>query len=189
MKLMLSLVKPKFFMPVHGEYRFLKQHGELAVSVGTPKENVFIMENGRTLELSSDSAKMTTQVPSGIVLVDGLGVGDVGNIVLRDRQSLSENGMIIVVIALDRRTAKVVSGPDIVTRGFVYVRENELLMDEIKEVAKEELEKCDRENIREWSTIKNNVREQISHYVYSKTKRQPMILPILMDIDVDKIVK
>ena len=189
LKLMLSLVKPKFFMPVHGEYRFLKQHGELAVSVGTPKENVFIMENGRTLELSSDSAKMTTQVPSGIVLVDGLGVGDVGNIVLRDRQSLSENGMIIVVIALDRRTAKVVSGPDIVTRGFVYVRENELLMDEIKEVAKEELEKCDRENIREWSTIKNNVREQISHYVYSKTKRQPMILPILMDIDVDKIVK
>lgn len=189
LKLMLSLVKPKFFMPVHGEYRFLKQHGELAVSVGTPKENVFIMENGRTLELSSDSAKMTTQVPSGIVLVDGLGVGDVGNIVLRDRQSLSENGMIIVVIALDRRTAKVVSGPDIVTRGFVYVRENELLMDEIKEVAKEELEKCDRENIREWSSIKNNVREQISHYVYSKTKRQPMILPILMDIDVDKIVK
>lgn len=189
LKLMLSLVKPKFFMPVHGEYRFLKQHGELAVFVGTPKENVFIMENGRTLELSSDSAKMTTQVPSGIVLVDGLGVGDVGNIVLRDRQSLSENGMIIVVIALDRRTAKVVSGPDIVTRGFVYVRENELLMDEIKEVAKEELEKCDRENIREWSTIKNNVREQISHYVYSKTKRQPMILPILMDIDVDKIVK
>lgn len=189
LKLMLSLVKPKFFMPVHGEYRFLKQHGELAVSVGTPKENVFIMENGRTLELSSDSAKMTTQVPSGIVLVDGLGVGDVGNIVLRDRQSLSENGMIIVVIALDRRTAKAVSGPDIVTRGFVYVRENELLMDEIKEVAKEELEKCDRENIREWSTIKNNVREQISHYVYSKTKRQPMILPILMDIDVDKIVK
>lgn len=189
LKLMLSLVKPKFFMPVHGEYRFLKQHCELAVSVGTPKENVFIMENGRTLELSSDSAKMTTQVPSGIVLVDGLGVGDVGNIVLRDRQSLSENGMIIVVIALDRRTAKVVSGPDIVTRGFVYVRENELLMDEIKEVAKEELEKCDRENIREWSTIKNNVREQISHYVYSKTKRQPMILPILMDIDVDKIVK
>ena len=189
LKLMLSLVKPKFFMPVHGEYRFLKQHGELAVSVGTPKENVFIMENGRTLELSNDSAKMTTQVPSGIVLVDGLGVGDVGNIVLRDRQSLSENGMIIVVIALDRRTAKVVSGPDIVTRGFVYVRENELLMDEIKEVAKEELEKCDRENIREWSSIKNNVREQISHYVYSKTKRQPMILPILMDIDVDKIVK
>lgn len=189
LKLMLSLVKPKFFMPVHGEYRFLKQHGELAVSVGTPKENVFIMENGRTLELSNDSAKMTTQVPSGIVLVDGLGVGDVGNIVLRDRQSLSENGMIIVVIALDRRTAKVVSGPDIVTRGFVYVRENELLMDEIKEVAKEELEKCDKENIREWSSIKNNVREQISHYVYSKTKRQPMILPILMDIDVDKIVK
>ncbi len=186
LKLMLSLVRPKFFMPVHGEYRFLKQHCELAVSVGVEKENVFIMENGRTLELTSDSAKMTTQVPSGIVLVDGLGVGDVGNIVLRDRQSLSENGMIIAVIALDRRTSKVVSGPDIVTRGFVYVRENETLMDEIKEVAEEELENCDKQNIREWSSIKNNVREAISHYVYSKTKRQPMILPILIDIDTDK---
>lgn len=186
LKLMLSLVRPKFFMPVHGEYRFLKQHCELAVSVGVEKENVFIMENGRTLELTSNSAKMTTQVPSGIVLVDGLGVGDVGNIVLRDRQSLSENGMIIAVIALDRRTSKVVSGPDIVTRGFVYVRENETLMDEIKEVAEEELENCDKQNIREWSSIKNNVREAISHYVYSKTKRQPMILPILIDIDTDK---
>lgn len=189
LKLMLSLVRPKFFMPVHGEYRFLKQHCELAVSVGVEKENVFIMENGRTLELTSDSAKMTTQVPSGIVLVDGLGVGDVGNIVLRDRQSLSENGMIIAVIALDRRTSKVVSGPDIVTRGFVYVRENETLMDEIKEVAEEELENCDKQNIREWSSIKNNVREAISHYVYSKTKRQPMILPILIDIDTDRISK
>ena len=186
LKLMLSLVRPKFFMPAHGEYRFLKQHGELAVSVGTPKENVFIMENGRILELTSDSAKMGQQVQSGIVLVDGLGVGDVGNIVLKDRQSLSENGMIIVVIALDRKTAKCISGPDIVTRGFVYVRENEGLVDEIKEVAREEIKKCEEENIREWSTIKNNVREAISHYVFSKTKRAPMILPILMDIDIDR---
>ena len=119
LKLMLSLVRPKYFMPVHGEYRFLKQHGQLAVDTGVAKENVFIMENGRILEIDKNSAKMTTQVTSGIVLVDGLGVGDVGNIVLRDRQLLSENGMIIVVISLDRKTAKVVSGPDIVTRGFV----------------------------------------------------------------------
>lgn len=186
LKLMLSLVRPKYFMPVHGEYRFLKQHGQLAVDTGVPKENIFIMENGRILEIDKNSAKMTTQVTSGIVLVDGLGVGDVGNIVLRDRQLLSENGMIIVVISLDRKTAKVVSGPDIVTRGFVYVRENEPLIDEIKEVAKKELSKCEEQGVREWSTIKTRVRESLIKYIYSKTKRQPMILPILMDVDMDK---
>ena len=189
LKLMLSLTKPKYFMPVHGEYRFLKQHGEIATSIGTPKENIFIMENGKTLEISKNDAKITTQVPSGMVLVDGLGVGDVGNIVLRDRQLLSENGMIIIVVSLDRRTSKVISGPDIVTRGFVYVRESEDLMDEIREIAKKELEKCDRENIREWSNIKSNLRDSLIHYIYSKTKRQPMILPILMDVDIDKYKK
>lgn len=186
LKLMLSLIKPKYFMPVHGEYRFLKQHGEIAVSIGTPKENIFIMENGRTLEINADSARMTTQVPSGITLVDGLGVGDVGNIVLRDRQLLSENGMIIIVVALDKKTTKVVSGPDIVTRGFVYVRESESLMDEIREIAKKELNKCEEENIHEWSIIKSNLRDRLIHYVYGKTKRQPMILPILMDVDMEK---
>lgn len=186
LKLMLCLVKPKYFMPVHGEYRFLKQHGELAVSVGVDKNNIFIMENGKTLEIGETGAKITTQVPSGIILVDGLGVGDVGNIVIRDRQLLSENGMIIVVITLDRRTAKVVAGPDIVTRGFVYVRESESLMEEIKDLAKKELEKCDTQNIREWSNIKNAVRESLIKYIYTKTKRQPMILPILMDIDLEK---
>ena len=186
LKLMLSLTKPKYFMPVHGEYRFLKMHGELAVSTGTPKENIFIMENGRTLEIGSDGAKITTQVPSGMILVDGLGVGDVGNIVIRDRQLLSENGMIIVVVTLDRRTSKVISGPDIVTRGFVYVRESEDLMEEIKSLAKDELNKCDKENIREWSTIKSNLRDSLTRFVYSKTKRQPMILPILMDVDLEK---
>lgn len=186
LKLMLSLVRPKYFMPVHGEYRFLKQHGQLAVETGVDKENIFISENGRILEIDKNSAKLTTQVTSGIVLVDGLGVGDVGNIVLRDRQLLSENGMIIVVISLDRRTAKVVSGPDIVTRGFVYVRENEPLIDEIKEVAKKELTKCEEQGIREWSTIKTKVRESLIKYIYTKTKRQPMILPILMDVDMDR---
>ncbi|MEG2348538.1 MAG: ribonuclease J [Clostridia bacterium] len=185
LKLMLSLIRPKYFMPVHGEYRFLKKHGELAVSIGTPKENIFIMENGRTLEIDKNQAKMTSQVPSGMVLVDGLGVGDVGNIVIRDRQLLSENGMIIIVVTLDRKTARVVSGPDIVTRGFVYVRESESLMEEIKEIAKKELAKCETQGIREWSTIKSNLRETLMRYVYSKTKRQPMILPILMDVDLD----
>lgn len=186
LKLMLCLTKPKYFMPVHGEYRFLKQHGELAVSTGTPKENVFIMENGKTLEIGKEEAKITTQVPSGMVLVDGLGVGDVGNIVIRDRQLLSENGMIIVVVTLDRRTSKVISGPDIVTRGFVYVRESEDLMENIREVAKKELDKCDQNDIREWSNIKAALRESLIKYVYSKTKRQPMILPILMDVDIEK---
>ena len=186
LKLMLSLIRPKYFMPVHGEYRFLKQHGQLAVDTGIPKENIFIMENGRILEIDKNGARMSTQVTSGIVLVDGLGVGDVGNIVLRDRQLLSENGMIIVVMSLDRKTAKVVSGPDIVTRGFVYVRENEPLIEEIKEVAKKELDKCEEQSIREWSIIKTRLRESLIKYIYGKTKRQPMILPILMDVDMDK---
>ena len=124
-----------------------------------------------------------------MVLVDGLGVGDVGNIVIRDRQLLSENGMIIAVVTLDRRTSKVISGPDIVTRGFVYVRENEDLMDEIKEVAKKELENCDKNDIKEWSNIKAALRETLMRYVYTKTKRQPMILPIIMDIDVDRFTR
>lgn len=186
LKLMLSLVRPKYFMPVHGEYRFLKKHGELAVSIGTPKENIFIMENGRILEIDEKGARLSTQVQSGMVLVDGLGVGDVGNIVIRDRQLLSENGMIIIVVSLDRKTARVVSGPDIVTRGFVYVRESETLMEEIREIARKELEKCENQGIRDWSTIKSNLRETLIRYIYSKTKRQPMILPILMDVDLDK---
>lgn len=185
LKMMLSLVRPKYFMPVHGEYRFLKQHRELAAEVGIPKENVFLLENGRTLEIGENEAKITTQVPSGIVLVDGLGVGDVGNIVLRDRQLLSENGMIILVVSLDKRTAKVVSGPDIVTRGFVYVRENEDLIDEIKEVAAQELKECEDAGIKEWSIIKSRVRDAMIRYIYGKTKRQPMILPIFMDVDMD----
>ena len=186
LKLMLSLIQPKFFMPVHGEYRFLKQHASLAVDTGVKKENIFIMENGRILEIGNKEAKMTTQVTSGSILVDGLGVGDVGNIVLRDRQLLSENGMIIVVMSLDRKTAKVISGPDIVTRGFVYVRENESLIDEIKEVAKKEIVKCEEQEIKEWSTIKTRMRETLIRYIYGKTKRQPMILPILMDVDLNK---
>lgn len=182
LKLMLSLVKPKYFMPIHGEYRFLKKHAEIAESLGIPKENIFISSNGRCLELTPNSAKLTTQVPSGVVLVDGLGVGDVGNIVIRDRQQLSENGMIIIVVTLDRKNLRIVSGPDIVTRGFVYVRESESLMEEIKEIARKELVECQESNITEWATIKSNVRDKLEEFIYSKTKRQPMILPIIMEV-------
>ncbi|MEG1009318.1 MAG: ribonuclease J, partial [Clostridia bacterium] len=140
LKLMLSLVKPKYFMPVHGEFRFLKHHGKLGVTMGVNKDNIFIMDNGKTLEMSNNIVKKGIQVPNGIVLVDGLGVGDIGNVVLKDRQMLSENGMIIVIITMDKRNATLVAGPEIITRGFVYVKENEELMDEIKLVAKEELE-------------------------------------------------
>ncbi|MEG1313773.1 MAG: ribonuclease J, partial [Bacilli bacterium] len=189
LKLMLSLVKPKYFMPVHGEFRFLKHHGEIAVSLGTPKENIFIMDNGKTLEISNGIVKKGMQVASGIVLVDGLGVGDIGNIVLRDRQLLSENGMIIVIITMDRKTASIVAGPEIVTRGFVYVRENEALMDDIKTVAKEELELCIRNKQYEWSTIKSNVRDALVEFVYKKTKREPMVLPIISEVDIETYVK
>ncbi len=182
LKLMLSLVKPKYFMPAHGEYRFLVTHGELAKSLGMDPKNIFIMENGRTLEITEKEAKMTTQVPSGIVLVDGLGVGDVGNIVLRDRQLLSENGMIIVVLTLDSKTGKLLAGPDIITRGFVYVRESENLMDEIKEYAKVQVEKCEENQIKDWATIKSNIKDGLCDYIYRKTKRQPMILPIITEV-------
>ncbi len=183
LKLMLSLIKPKCFMPVHGEYRFLKAHAQIAKTMGVKSENIFIMENGRILELSPEGGKISTQVQSGVVLVDGLGVGDVGNIVLRDRQMLSENGMIIIVVTLDKYTLKIISGPDIVTRGFVYVRESETLMDEIKDIAREELKNCEKNKIYDWASIKSNVRERLIEFIYSKTKRQPMILPIIMEVN------
>ena len=182
LKLMLSLVKPKYFMPVHGEYRFLRRHGEIAQSVGMDSKNIFIMSNGKPLELTEHHVKIGAQVQSGIVLVDGLGVGDVGNIVLRDRQLLSENGMIIVVLTLDSKEGTLLAGPDIITRGFVYVRESENLMEEIKEYAKNKIKECEDEGIKDWSTIKSNLRDGLNEYIYKKTKRQPMILPILMEV-------
>jgi ribonuclease J len=189
LKLMLNLTKPKYFMPVHGEFRFLKHHGKLAATMGTPKENIFIMENGKSLEISNGVVKKAAQVPSGIVFIDGLGVGDVGNIVVKDRQLLSENGMIIVIITMDRKTANIVAGPEIVTRGFVYVRESEELMEEIKTVAREELELCIRNKQFEWSTIKSNVRESLMSYIYKKIKREPMILPIISEVDIETYMK
>ncbi|MBR5227280.1 MAG: ribonuclease J [Clostridia bacterium] len=182
LKLMLCLTKPKFFMPVHGEYRFLRQHKELAKSVGLKSENIFISQNGRILEIDENGARLSTQVPSGIVLVDGLGVGDVGNIVLKDRQLLSENGMILVVFSLEENTGILVGGPDIITRGFVYVRESEDLVDEIREFAKEKIMKLQESHVTEWSQIKSNLRQEICDFVYKKTKRNPMVLPIITEV-------
>jgi len=179
LKLMLMLTKPKYFMPVHGEYRFLRHHKELAKQVGMPSDNIFISQNGRVLEIDDKSAKLSGQVPSGVVLVDGLGVGDVGNIVLRDRQMLSENGMILVVFSLESTTGALVGGPDIITRGFVYVRESEDLVDEIREYAKEQIERLVKSHVTEWSSIKAGLRQNLCDFVYKKTKRNPMILPII----------
>lgn len=181
-KLMLSLIKPKYFIPVHGEYRQLKCHAQTAKEVGIDPKNIFMMTNGRILELSDNSARLTSSVPFGRVLVDGLGVGDVGNIVLRDRQHLSQDGLIIIVVTMDSSTGEVISGPDVISRGFVYVRESENLMDEVKRVVKEQIEQCEQKHIKDWSSIKSALRDALRDYVYQKTKRNPMILPIIMEV-------
>ena len=181
-KLMLALTKPKYFIPVHGEYRQLRAHSETAKSMGVDKDNIFMMTNGRVLELSEKEAKFTSTVPSGRILVDGLGIGDVGNIVLRDRQHLSQDGLIIIVMTMDSSTGTVIAGPDVISRGFVYVRESENLMDEVKSVIRYEIEKCEERHITDWSTIKSTLRENLREYIFQKTKRNPMILPIIMEI-------
>ena len=181
-KLMLTLVKPKFFIPVHGEYRQLIAHAETAKSIGVPHENIFLTENGKVLELNENEAKFTGHVTSGKVLVDGLGVGDVGNIVLKDRQKLSQDGLIVVVITLDSRSGRIVAGPDVISRGFVYVRESENLMEEIKHLLRDELRKCEERHITDWTTLKSVVREELGDYIYKKTKRQPMLIPIIMEV-------
>ena len=181
-KLLLSLVKPKYFIPVHGEYRQLIAHSETAKKLGIPGENIFMMVNGKTLELNQQEAKFTSLVPVGKVMVDGLGVGDVGNIVLRDRQHLSQDGLIIVVLTMDSASGEVVAGPDIISRGFVYVRESENLMEDVKRVIRKEIEHCVEEGITDWATIKTAIRDNLKQYIYQTTKRNPMILPIIMEI-------
>lgn len=181
-KLIYALTKPQYAIPVHGEYRFLTVHAELAKSMGIPKENVFVLNSGDVLEISKDNAELVTKVPAQGILVDGLGVGDVGNIVLRDRQHLSENGLIIIVVALERGSSCVLAGPDIVSRGFVYVRESENLMDEALDVVRNSLERCLRHNVTDWGKIKNEIRDSLSEYIWKKTKRNPMILPIIQEI-------
>ena len=181
-KLILALAKPKFFIPVHGEYRQLRAHAETARKMGIPTENIFLLTNGRVLEVNQKEAKLTTSVPSGKILVDGLGVGDVGNIVLRDRQHLSQDGLIVIVMTMDSATGEIVSGPDVVSRGFVYVRESENLMEDVKKVIREEVRNFEEQGIRDWSTIKSTLKDNLRDYIFQKTKRNPMILPIIMEV-------
>ena len=181
-KLIFALTKPKFFIPVHGEYRQLRAHAETAQMMGIPDKNIVMMENGRVVELDENEIKMGGMVPNGRVLVDGLGVGDVGNIVLRDRQHLSQDGLIVIVLTMDSSTGEVVAGPDVISRGFVYVRESENLMDDVKNVVRHEIRKCEEKGIRDWSTIKSTVRENLRDYIFTKTKRNPMIIPIIMEV-------
>ena len=181
LKLILSLVKPKYFIPAHGEVRHLMKHAKIAQQMGMDEENIFIMENGNCLEISQKSAKLVGDVPSGNILVDGLGVGDVGNIVLRDRRHLSEDGLIIVVISLTKE-GKVVSGPDIISRGFVYVRESEDLIEDAKNVVRKILNDDSRDNLRDWNGLKSDIRDNLRSYIFKNTKRNPMILPIIMEV-------
>ena len=180
-KLMISLVKPKYFIPVHGEYRQLIAHSNTAKSLGIPGENVLLMKNGKVLELNDKEAKFTGAVQTGKVFVDGLGVGDVGNIVLKDRQHLSQDGLIVVVLTMDSM-GNIVAGPDVISRGFVYVRESENLMEEVKNIVSIELMKCVDSHTTDWSTIKTNIKDALKDYVFQTTKRNPMILPIIMEI-------
>lgn len=181
-KLILSLTKPKFFIPVHGEYKHLKKHAATAMSVGISPKNIIIGEIGNIIETDGVDMKITGQAPAGRVLVDGLGVGDVGAIVLRDRKHLAQDGIIIAVATIDRMAGEILSGPDVVSRGFVYVRESEELMDEARRILTETLQSCLDSEIREWNTIKNKMKDKLSDYIYLKTKRSPMILPIIMEI-------
>ncbi len=181
-KLILALAKPKYFIPVHGEYRQLKAHGETAQSMGIDKDDIIMLSNGRVLEINNDEAKVTGSVQSGRVFVDGLGVGDVGSIVLRDRQHLSQDGLIVIVLTMDSSTGEVIAGPDVISRGFVYVRESENLMDDVKSVVKHEIRQMEEQGIRDWGTIKSNLRENLRDYIFMKTKRDPMIIPIIMEV-------
>ncbi|MBQ7668453.1 MAG: ribonuclease J [Clostridia bacterium] len=182
LKLIHTLVKPKFFIPVHGEYKHLRQHAKIAESLGMDPEDIFILSNGRVLELDSDSARVGGMVQAGRVMVDGLGVGDVGSVVLRDRQHLSQDGLMVVVLTLDSETGTVVAGPDIISRGFVYVKESEDLIEEIKIILKRQLLAFEESGVKDWNTIKNGVRDTLKNFIFEKTKRKPMILPVIMEV-------
>ena len=181
-KLILALAKPKYFIPVHGEYRQLRAHSETAQSMGIDKKNIIMMANGRILEIGEDGAEFNGSVQSGRVLVDGLGVGDVGNIVLRDRQHLSQDGLIVIVLTMDSISGSVISGPEVISRGFVYVRESENLMEDVKSVVRNEIRKCEQRGVRDWGTIKSVTRDTLRDYIFLKTKRNPMIIPIIMEV-------
>ena len=182
LKLMHALTRPKYFMPVHGEYRHLITHKRLAQEMGMPENHIFVSEIGKVLELDKDSCKFNGMVPSGKILVDGYGVGDVGNIVLRDRRHLAQDGLIVVVATVDIDERMIISGPDIVSRGFVYVRESEQLMDQVRQIAKDALTDCLDHNITDWTELKGRVKDDLSKFLWSKTKRKPMILPVVMNV-------
>ena len=181
-KLILSLVKPKYFIPVHGEFRHLQAHAATAVKIGVEEENCVLLTNGSVLELDKNFCKITGTIPAGQILVDGLGVGDVGNIVLRDRQHLSQDGLIIVVIAMEGKTGTILAGPDVISRGFVYVRESEDLMDAMRREILKDIEKIQVNGIKDWSTIKNRIKDTVHDFVYSKTRRNPMVIPIISEV-------
>lgn len=182
LKLMLALTKPKYFMPVHGEYRHLYRHAELGKQMGVNADNIFIMENGRVLEFDQNGGRLTGMVPSGNILVDGIGVGDVGNIVLRDRKHLASDGLIIAVVAIDSATGEISSGPDIISRGFVYVRESEDLMEGARNITLSALENSLSHGSSDWTALKNAMRSALSDYLYEQTRRSPMILPVIMEV-------
>lgn len=182
LKIMLNLVRPKFFIPVHGEQKHLVKHATLAESIGIAHENILVTSIGKVIELSPDSLKVTDTVPAGSVLVDGFGVGDVGNVVLRDRKHLAEDGIIVVAVSVDTVTREVLSGPEIISRGFVYVKEAERMMDEAKETACDVLEKCYITGVKDWNTVKARLRDGLSRYLYEQTGRSPMVLPVILEI-------
>ena len=182
LKIMHNLIRPKFFMPVHGEYRHLVKHARLAESLGMDRKNIMIADNGAIVELTRDKICMNGKITAGNVLIDGLGVGDVGNIVLRDRRQLSQDGIMIVVVGVDGAAGQIVSGPDIVSRGFVYVREAEDLMGEAKDKVQAALDKCEETNNTEWSALKTAIRDSLGRFLYEKTRRRPMIIPIIMEV-------
>ena len=179
---MLALVRPKYFIPVHGEYSMLRRHGELAQQTGVPAKNVLISDIGRPIEIGVRGARLANPVPSGKVLVDGFGIGDVGTAVLRDRKHLSEDGLLVVVVTIDSESGLVIAGPDIVSRGVIYVKEAEDLMEELRMVAERALDRSTDQFVRDWTTIKAAVKSDLSEFLYRKTKRSPMILPVIMEI-------
>lgn len=182
LRLMQALIKPKFFLPVHGEYSQLRAHSKIAEDMGVPSENIFILENGDVFELSRNNAKVNGKVPSGRVLIDGMGIGDVGNIVLRDRKNLSQDGIITIVTVIDKKNKAIVSGPDVITRGFVYVRDSEELIKELRNNALTVVENCMTNNVTQWSDLKNTIRREVGSFIYSKMKRKPMILPVIVEV-------
>ncbi len=182
LKIMMSLVKPKYFLPVHGEQKHLQKHAALARTMGIPAENILIADNGKEIEITEKKIRVSGEVTAGMVFVDGSGVGDVGSVVLRDRKRLAEDGIIIIAVTIEKETYTIVSGPDVVTRGFVYVRESEQLMEESRRLCESVLADCMYEHIRDFATIRNRLRDEISHLTYNRTKRTPMVLPIIMEV-------